>query len=599
MKRSAAFRPILRPVALAAASLVLSACGGGGGDSTPAPAPTPTPTTMSVSGYAVDGYVAGATINCLKSDALVASTTSDALGKFAFNLAAGQSCDTLESIGGTDIGITLNDTSDDLIRPARVMRATVPAGTSAADLSRVVVSPLTTLVEALVAAGSTPAAAESLVKTSLGIPAGTSLLTADPAADLALYRAANVVAQIVEQVASALAVAGGVSALADQQALADAAIGALAGSLSGASLADFAAAPATLTPTSPLVAVIERAAQAAQAEGIGGATLAAVQPATLALVAAPLVASTTSAIASAGSIQATVDQTNEAEDQDRVTTVVTALAPLLDNVAGDPATVLADVSAAVTAADAGATDEPVTISIGGETADATVAGGLANYALLAGDQVTFYTSGAQSVTTLPVFESAAGVTVPQAISRMGFVLGQSAVGTQLDAPIEAPLALQVTDATRNFQAIFDRVSLSKDGTGKVVASLPAGAKVSVYGKTVTTETTSPLVMTLAGDGLNIVRTTTGSGEISLDFDKLFDAIGGAAAPGSALSVLAANRVANGSFDVTVAIGTLRLARATSATDATPRLAGVHTVTLVKGTGSVSGYGMKGKVVVGP
>ena len=598
MKRSAAFRPILRPVALASLTLVLSACGGGG-DSSPPPGPTPTPTTMSVSGYAVDGYVAGATINCLYQGAVVATTTSDGLGKFALNLPAGQSCDTLESIGGIDIGITLNDTSDDLHRPDRVMRAALPAGTPAADLAKVVVSPLSTLVEALVDAGSTPAAAEALVKSSLGIPAGTPLLTTDPAGDAALYKASNVIAQIVEQVAAALAVAGNVTASADRQALADAAIGALADSLAGASLADLSAAPASLGPTSPLVSIVERAAQTAQAEGIGGATLAAVQPATLALLAAPLVASTTNAIASAASVQDVVNQSNEAEDKDRVATVIAAAAPLLDQTAGDPATVLADMAAAVTAADANGADAPITIAIGGETATATVAGGLSNYALLASDRVTFHTSGAQASATLPVFEGAAGVTVQRAVARMGFGLTQSAAGAQLDAPVEAPLGLQVTDATRTFKAIFDRVSLSKDSGNKVLMDLPAGARLTVYGKTDSAETTSPLVITLAGEGLNIVRTNASTGEISLDFDKLFAAIGANAAAGTALSALAASRVESGSFEVTVAIGTLRLARATSGSDATPRLAGLHTVSMTNANGSVTGYGMKGKVVVAP
>src|SRR5690606_1575905 len=102
---------------------------------------------------------------------------------------------------------------------------------------------------------------------------------------------------------------------------------------------------------------------------------------------------------------------------------------------------------------------------------------------------------------------------------------------------------------------------------------------------------------LAGSGLQIVSTT--SGTISFNFDRLFEVINTSAAPGSALDTLAANRVNSGSYDVTMALGTLRVARATSPSDPAPAMAGLHTVTLHAGNQSVTGHGFAGKVAVTP
>src|SRR5690606_36024175 len=123
-------------------------------------------------------------VNCLNGDNVVASTRSDSAGKFAFNLAADQGCDTIEALGGVDVGVTPNDPSDDVVQAGGVLRSYVPTGN--AVLPSLVVSPLSTLVQALVDAGSSPDAAASQVKTSLGLPAGADLSTTDPTSDVTL-----------------------------------------------------------------------------------------------------------------------------------------------------------------------------------------------------------------------------------------------------------------------------------------------------------------------------------------------------------------------------------------------------------------------------
>ncbi len=590
--------PFLRPLALTAVAFALAACGGGGGGSDPLPPPGPGPgpvTAQSISGKVVDGYIAGATVSCRNAGALVAQTTSDASGNFAFNLPAGKSCDTVESIGGIDIGLSPDDPSDDVLAPAGVFSAPVPTGS--ATVTNRIVSPLTTLVQALVAGGATPDAAQAKVKTSLGLPAALDLLGTDPAGDAALYKANAVVTQVIGQITDALAAASGIDDALGLQALAGAAFDAVAAKLSTLTMAGLTPAPDALTPGSPLFGLVEQAATNAKANAQVAGALQNLNPTTFAALASPLVASATGSVNAATSTNDVIARAREIDDRDRATGVLDALKDLTDNTAADPQAVLDQMAAALAAADTGS-DAPLSVTIGSQTAIATVAGGLSNYARLVDDEVTLHGPSSSTTVTLADFESTAGVDVPQELVRIGFALQKSTVNSQLSSmPMEAPLALEVSGGTRAFQAIIDRVSLTADGTGKVVASLPTGAKLWVYGKTLTTETTSPLVVTLAGTGLQIVTTTGGT--ISYSLDRLFEAIGAAAAPGSALDVLAQNRVSDGTYDVTMALGTLRVARSTSASDPAPVLAALRAVTLRAGSQSVTGYSFKGKATVTP
>ncbi|HLS55013.1 MAG TPA: hypothetical protein VK052_03005 [Zeimonas sp.] len=591
----------LRPIALAAVTLTLAACGGGGGSDTdppPPPGPGPAPVVpQSISGTVVDGYLAGATVNCRKGGTLVATTTSNASGGYAFNLASGQTCDTIEASGGIDVGVTPDDPSDDVAPPHGLTRAPVPTGSAA--VTGLVASPLATLVQTLIDAGSTPDAAQALVKTSLGLPAALDLLHTDPAGNAALYKANNVVAQLVHELVSALAAAGGVANATGRHALADASFDALAARLPGLSMAALTQSPDALTPTSPLFGLVEQAAANAKADPVVATALQGVNATTFAALASPLVSSATGSVNAATDIADVVARVNQIEDRDRAAAVLGALKGLVDNTAANPQAVLDDVAAALAAADGSGADQPMSLTVGGETLAATVAGGMSNYALLLGDQLTLHSPSGSTAVTLADFESPAGVTVPQELIRVSFSLEKSAANSQLSqtTPMEAPLALEVTDATRTFQAYIDRVSLTVDAGNKVVASLPAGARLWVYGKTATSETTSPLIVTLAGTGLQIVSTIGGT--ISYSFDRLFQVVDSAATAGSALDVLAANRVANGTFDVKMALGRLRTARATSPSDPTPALAALQAVTLRAGGQSVTGHGYKGKAVVTP
>lgn len=581
---------MLRPLTLTALASVLVACGGGGGGSSPAPV-----VPQSIAGSVVDGYIAGATVSCLARGSLVAVTTSDASGGYTFNLVDGQTCDTIESRGGIDVGATPGDPSDDRIAPAGVLRAPVPTGS--ASVAGLAVTPVTTLVQALVAGGATPDAAQAQVRTALGLPASLDLLGTDPVGDPALYKATAVVAQLVEQIGDALAAAGGITDVAGRQALADAALSAIVAKLPSLTMAALAPAPGALTPSSPLFELVAQAANNAKASRVAGvaAALQGMDAITFAAISAPLVASASRSVNGAANVADAVARVNLIGEQARSATVLAGLRSAVSQPAGDPQTVLGEVAAALAAADAGAADTPFSVSVGGASVHATMPAGLSNHVLVRDDLITFSSAAGSTSATIGQIETS-GVSVPRELVSIGFGLDASAGNTQLSAiPIVVPLAVQVTDASRTFQAIVDKVALAVDGSGRVVANVPSGAQLVVYGKTATTETTTPLVIALSVAGRSIV--TTNAGMISFNFDRLFEAIGPAAS--GALAVLAQNRVNSGTYAVTMAIGTLRLAHAASTIDPTLALTELQTVALGAGNQSVVGHGFKGSVVVTP
>ncbi|KAA0211581.1 MAG: hypothetical protein DWB43_14020 [Lautropia sp.] len=584
-----------RLVALAVATLALAGCGGGGGGGgTPAPV-----LPQSISGIVVDGYIAGSTVTCLEAGATVATTTTNASGAFAFSLASGQTCDTVEAAGGIDTGLTPSDPSDDVAAPHGTMRAPVPTGS--ASVTGLVVSPLSTLVQSLVASGASLDDAQTKVKTALGLPASFDLLKNDPASDAVLFKATSVIGQLIERTVDALAGAGGIGSPAGLAALAGSVTKALAAQLSTLTMAGLTQAPGALTPTSPLFKLLEQAAANAKADPAVAAALQTLNPTTFAALASPIVASATASMSAATSPSDVVDRANAIYDRDRAATILAMLKGLVDNATSDAQGLLGQVAAALAAADSGGADHPFSITIGSETASAVAAAGVSNYAQLASDEVTLYGQPGQATHKLADFEAGSSVTVAKELTRIAFTLQKSPVNVQLPAggKLETSLAMQVTDATRTFQMIVDNVELSNDATnpGKVAARLLTGARLWVYGKTATSETTSPVVVALSGGGLQIVSTSAGA--ISFNFDRLFDAIAPSVAPGSALHTLATNRVSSGTYDVTMAIGALRVARATSPTDSTPVLADLHAVTLRAGGQSVTGHGFKGKVQVVP
>lgn len=161
---------------------MLTACGGGGGSSTASPTPTSMPTDaptqaplQSLSGFGVDGYIAGATVfldqnNNGQLDGGEFSTTTNAAGGYTLshNLLQSQlSSSQLVLIGGNDLGTG---------KPFVGTLFALPS----ADAAVSHITPLSSLVRALVAAdpNNTPAQAVQKLSSVLGI--NSANLLADP-----------------------------------------------------------------------------------------------------------------------------------------------------------------------------------------------------------------------------------------------------------------------------------------------------------------------------------------------------------------------------------------------------------------------------------
>lgn len=178
----------LKLTALAAAtSLLLSACGGsssGGGSNSPAP---------TIKGLAVDGPLAGATVTFTECNNATTTTKSD--GTFTFPQGCTSSPVTIT--GGIDTATDLPFTGE-IKAPKRTSN----------EQNTIVVSPITTLIQASIAAGATPEQATQQIAIALNLT-GKDLLSIDPMKDQAVYAKTVAVQQMVEQIQTVVASLGG------------------------------------------------------------------------------------------------------------------------------------------------------------------------------------------------------------------------------------------------------------------------------------------------------------------------------------------------------------------------------------------------------
>lgn len=151
--------------ALASTALLIAGCGGGGSTSAPAPAPAPAPSTLtSVPVTVIDGVITNATV-CLDKNLNGACDSGEPSGRTDSNgnvVLQVEAADAGKYPVLAVVGTDAVDADHGPVTQPFVMKA--PADKTA------VVSPLTTLVQAVVAStGATSAAAETTVKAQLGI----------------------------------------------------------------------------------------------------------------------------------------------------------------------------------------------------------------------------------------------------------------------------------------------------------------------------------------------------------------------------------------------------------------------------------------------
>lgn len=226
----------LKLTALAAAtSLLLSACGGSssGGSTTPAP---------TIKGLAVDGPLAGATVTFV--DCNNAQVETDNEGNFTFP----QDCTSSELTvtGGIDTATDLPFTGE-IKAPQRAPN----------EQNLIVVSPITTLIQASIDAGASPAEATQQIAAALNL-SGVDLLSVDPMKNQQVYAKTVAVQQMVEQIQAVVASLGGSTTQAELNAQAFAAL-----------QTALSAAPAsenTLTSTATISAAISATVEAVKAD---------------------------------------------------------------------------------------------------------------------------------------------------------------------------------------------------------------------------------------------------------------------------------------------------------------------------------------------
>ena len=188
----------LSTLALAATTVLLTACGGGGGGSG---------SVNALSGVAVDGYLQGATVFLDMNrngvlDAGEPSTVTDLNGRYAVDYSG-----VTGAITGLPVVVTGGVDSDTGFAFAGKLSAPVDAAKQAQ-----VVTPLTTLVDAMVAQrlAADVASAKQKVATALGLT--VDQLSTDPVAAIAsnpgIYTTAVALQRSIQMLASANAVSG-------------------------------------------------------------------------------------------------------------------------------------------------------------------------------------------------------------------------------------------------------------------------------------------------------------------------------------------------------------------------------------------------------
>lgn len=223
----------LKLTALAAAtSLLLSGCGGsssGGGSNSPAP---------TIKGLAVDGPLAGATVTFVNCNNAQVETDNE--GNFTFP--QGCTSSKLTVTGGIDTATDLPFTGE-IKAPQRAQN----------EQNLIVVSPITTLIQASIDAGASPAQATQQIAAALNL-SDVDLLSADPMKNQAVYAKTVAVQQMVEQIQTVVASLGGNTTQADLNTVAFSAL--------QAALSTAPASENTLTSTATITAAISATVEA-------------------------------------------------------------------------------------------------------------------------------------------------------------------------------------------------------------------------------------------------------------------------------------------------------------------------------------------------
>jgi len=465
------FNRTFKLTTLAIATSLLAACGGGGSSSSTPAAPT-------ISGLAVDGPLAGATVTFTECNNATTTTKSD--GTFTFPQGCTSSPVTIT--GGIDTATDLPFTGE-IKAPKRTSN----------EQNTIVVSPITTLIQASITAGATPEEATTKIATALGL-AGKDLLSVDPMKDQAVYAKTVAVQQMVEQIQTVVASLGGSTTQADLNTVAFSALQtALSAPTSDNNLTS------TATITAAISATVEAVKEDLPAET--AANLANVQT-NLAALSAEVISSNVQSVETAiqnvpaatfsqgtESIKAATETVVvEAKESIAVEKIVTALAPVLTQAPAQVVDSLQAISAAVANPTAPTSDTAIanaitqiqtnvpTVTLPAETTTSVQNANdfYADYLELNGFNVQGVN---QTITALN-----ASLTNPiQVASLNNLLVGITPKGTYATtaSPIVATAALNINTGTKTLTISANKLNLNFNAGTLTAATIPAGTEIKV------------------------------------------------------------------------------------------------------------------------
>ncbi|PUA20197.1 hypothetical protein [Glaciimonas sp. PCH181] len=569
-----------------AVALALAACGGGGGSTS-----TPTPTAASTtSGKAVDGYLSGSAVLCDTNKNGVADTgeavvLTDAQGNFTFTTACASN---IVVSGGTNIDTGLPFTG--------VLKTT--AGSTVA-------TPITSL---MVDAGLTNAQ----VAAFLGLPVGTDPTKLDPSATTngvlnnpdALKRTLAL-QQIIQQTTNTIATLGGNTTVAALQAIYLNVVKAVTAALVAnptASLIDASGNVSSGLVNNVVQQSVTNVATSSDPTLVNVKTIVATfSPSRIAAVATAAITAEAQTLATTTN---SLTLTKAMQSDNTIANAVNAVGPLmlptntqplttfasaLSGLASANTTIYVSPQAALAAETAAANSLNSAASAVGQTVDATKFSAPTNYLAITNDQIAI------NGTTYTLTQLTSGVIVTSAkvASVDTFALPLSINGTPIPAnangiktaTIKVALELKDTAATnRLLQVAIDTVTVTLNANGQLSASVPASAKIYVFGQTSSGVTAN---LTLSNPAATLV-TAGANNTISFNMGGLFSQI----ASTTQNAVLTDLQNLKGNLNVKFVMSTLDLR--TSNGTPTPAAS-----ILVTGAGqpAVSGEGVQGIVTV--
>lgn len=570
-----------------AVALTLSACGGGSGGSTQTVA---TPATTS--GKAVDGYLSNSAVLCDTNkngvaDAGETVVLTDGAGNFTFATACASN---IVVSGGTNIDTGLPFTG--------IIKA--PAGSTVA-------TPLTSL---MVDAGLTAAQVAAFV----GLAVGSDPTKIDPAATTNgvltnpdVLKKTLALQQIIQQTTNTIAALGKNSTTASLQVIYLEVVKAVAATLvanPSATLVDSTGGVSTVLVTTIVSQSVTNVATTSNpALATVKGLIANYSPTRIATVAAAAISAGAHTLATSTNsndltklIQSDVTISNtlnavstllgttSTQTLIGLDTALSALASANTAIIIDPVAAAAAKSAAATALSNQAKASDPTLTI-----DATKLGAPTNYLSISNDQIAI--NG--TTYTLAQFTSGIAIITAKQANLDTFAFTFLVNGTPVPADVNGvqtatvSIALELTDTVaskRVLQVAIDKVAITIDANKQIGISVPANAKVYVYGQTRSGVNAN---LTLSNVASNLVSVDSNNG-VSFNMGLLFSKI----ASTNQNAVLTDLQNATGTLNVTFVMSNLDL-RTSNAKPA----AGLSVLVTGAGQPAVSGQGVKGIVTV--